>query len=323
MSGVTKIEWADKVWNPVTGCTKVSEGCRHCYAETMAKRFWGDRKFTDVECHRERLGIPFKWKKPSKIFVNSMSDLFHPDVPFEFIDLVFMVMSRAHRHKFLILTKRPERMRDYIKGIEFELMQSQTYTNYRWEGTNLYNLGNILYNVWFGVSVEDQRTADERIPILLDIDCALRFVSIEPMLEKIDLRSFTTPAKCKRHNDHAPVYERNGAGFWHCPECRADWEHHRPLDWVICGGESGTGARPMHPDWVRSLQQQCHQSGTPFFFKQWGAWHPAKYPWLVNEGEKETVSGGYTFEDGTQMVRGGKGESLLDGHEWKQFPEVK
>src|SRR4030043_622195 len=163
MAQKSKIEWTESTWNPVTGCTKVSDGCKNCYAECMAKRFWrngvnGDnyRPFTEVRCHPARLEQPLHWKKPAHIFVDSMSDLFHKDVPNTFIDQVFWIMMMAPIHIFIVLTKRPKRMLEWVNK----------------------NYQNPLPNVWLGVSVEDQKTADERIPLLLQTPAAMRFVSV-------------------------------------------------------------------------------------------------------------------------------------------------
>jgi protein gp37 len=244
MSGTTKIEWCDRVWNPVTGCDKVSEGCRNCYAERIASRFWGERKFDQVQCHPDRLSEPGKWKKPQRIFVNSMSDLFHPDVLGAFMADVWDEMVSHPRHTFMVLTKRPDRLLEFAKwyGDEFK---SQ--------------------NIWIGVSVENQKAADERIPLLLQTPAAVRFVSVEPMLGEVDLGNFL------------------------CADYRHKLTLGNYLDWVICGGETGSGARPMHPDWARSLRDQCQAVGIPFFFKRLG---------------------------------GGSGR-LLDCQEWNQFPEVE
>ena len=214
----TKIDWADYAWNPVTGCTKVSEGCRHCYAERHAKRFWGERKFTDVMCHEDRLGFPQTIKKPSIIFVNSMSDLFHEDVPTWFIEYVMVAIggTRGRRHKFIILTKRPKRMQEFLN------------TRFEFGGLN---------NVIYGVSVEDQKTADERIPILLETNVKNKMISVEPMIGAVNLD-------------------------------KAGWLD--VLDWVIVGGESGPGARPMQLGWAAEVKDQCKQYKVPFFFKQWG-----------------------------------------------------
>lgn len=251
MSGITKIEWADKVWNPVTGCTKVSEGCRHCYAETIAKRFWKERAFSDVRCHEDRLGQLSRWRKPARIFVNSMSDLFHPDVPDEFIWRVFDEMTRGNRrHTYMILTKRPERMSDWFEKYQEKFWHfhapgepKREYVSPEWPDPC----------VWLGVSVEDKKTADERIPFLLKTPAAVRFVSVEPMLGEVDLEPFL---------QYPPLHENYKMNF--------GLTEVEGLDWMICGGESGVNARTINPEWVRRLRDQCCGAGVPFFFKQWG-----------------------------------------------------
>jgi protein gp37 len=227
----SSIEWTDKVWNPVTGCTKVSAGCANCYAETFARRGmgpWKGRKFEDVRCHEDRLAQPSHWKKPSKIFVNSMSDLFHEDIPVEFLGECFITMARNPRHVFQVLTKRPQRMFEFFKKFES-------------------HGGKPAPNIWLGVSVENQKAADERIPLLLQTPAAVRFLSVEPMLEKIDLKS-----------------ESIQDSFANKP-----WP--QPLDWVICGGESGPKARPFNIEWARDLRNQCKEAAVPFFMKQIGS----------------------------------------------------
>ena len=232
----TSIEWATDVWNPVTGCTKISAGCKNCYAEKIAGRFWGDRKFTDVQWHPERLEDPLHWKKPRRVFVNSMSDLFHPDVPERFIDDVFRVMANT-KHTYMILTKRPDRMKRYI-----------------WNRSKYPSDGRaMLPNVWLGVSAENQQAADERIPYLLETPAAVRFVSVEPMLGEVDL----TQAMYGIDSPGMNVFGfTDGFGYEAC------------LHWVICGCESGQSARPFDMDWARDLRDQCQSADVPFFFKQ-------------------------------------------------------
>ena len=241
----TKIDWADEVWNPTTGCTKVSAGCKNCYAERIAGRFWGERKFTEVRCHEERLLDPLHWRKPRRVFVDSMSDLFHPDVPAEFIHDVFssMIGYGNTRHTFMILTKRPERM--------LEILTSELFTFWHRQDAN----DHIKNHVWLGVSVENQATADERIPLLLQTPAAVRFVSVEPMLEKIELPTYWQYSS-------PDGFENNGPGNWRIGGWGED------IDWVICGCESGPGARPMELDWARSLRDQCVEAGVAFFLKQ-------------------------------------------------------
>jgi len=218
MAQKSEIEWTDATWNPVTGCTKVSPGCKHCYAEVFAERFRGvpghpyEQGF-DLKLWPERLEAPLRWKVPRMIFVNSMSDLFHERVPDDFIERVFHTMVRAPHHTFQVLTKRASRLAQW--HAEHEAF---------WE----------MPNVWLGVSVEDRRYGVSRIEPLRSVRAAVRFLSVEPLLE--DLGSL------------------NLAG----------------IDWVIVGGESGRGARPMRPEWVLSIRNQCQAAEIPFFFKQWG-----------------------------------------------------
>jgi protein gp37 len=218
MAERSAIEWTDATWNPVTGCTKVSPGCKHCYAETFAERWRGipghpyEQGF-DLRLWPERLGLPLRWKSPRMIFVNSMSDLFHEEVPDEYIDRVFETMAAAPRHTFQVLTKRADRLA-------------------AWHAERPAVHG--LNNVWLGVSVEDRRYGLPRIPSLRSVRAAVRFLSVEPLLEDLG---------------ELPL-----AG----------------IDWVIVGGESGPGARPMRREWVESIRDQCLATNVPFFFKQWG-----------------------------------------------------
>jgi len=257
----TSIEWATDVWNPITGCNKVSQGCKHCYAETMAKRLkaMGRPEYQDVigedgrwngtiQLVRERLEDPLKWKKPKQIFVDSMSDLFHDDVPDAFIDSVFGVMAAAHWHTFMLLTKRPERMWSYLSGVAVDKQLDPTSTNKRWQWSDTWrDIPAVLPNVIVGTSIEDQKSADERLPWLLKTSAATRFVSYEPALGPVDLKKVVNATR-----DSMPHTSRLSIG----------------LDWIIMGGESGPGARPMHPDWARSVRDQCQAAGVPFFFKQ-------------------------------------------------------
>ncbi len=226
----TSIEWTDETWNPVTGCTKVSAGCQHCYAETFAHRQmgpWKGRAFEDVRCHEERLDAPLHWRNPRRVFVNSMSDLFHPDVPDAFIDRVFAVMAQCPEHTFQVLTKRPERMRVFVS---------------RWDPQDLAPLP--LPNVWLGVSAEGQATLDTRWHHLRVTPAAIRFLSLEPLLEPVDFQT---------------MYEY------------LDTETLVLPDWVVVGGESGPTARPCDVAWIRSIIRQCRAAGVPCFTKQLGA----------------------------------------------------
>jgi protein gp37 len=268
MGDKSAIEWTDATWNPVTGCVKVSQGCKNCYAKRDWPRLAGNkatiyagRKFEDVRCHPERLKVPLLWARPRCIFVNSMSDLFQEDVPFEFIDHVFGVMSVCGQHTFQVLTKRPERALAYLTGdpparhaawhmcAVAQLLENDCATL---EGSIEVHARNVVpgfppRNVWIGTSVEDQATADARIPLLMQIPAAVRFLSVEPLLEAVDLAAYVW----SRHMDEG-VIER--------------------LHWIIVGGESGPRARPMASEWVRTLRDQAFAFGIPFFFKQWGEW---------------------------------------------------
>ena len=266
MSASTKIEWTGATWNPVTGCAKVSPGCKHCYAESYWPRLqhlpaYSGRAFTDVRCHADRLDQPLRWKNPRRIFVNSMSDLFHPDVPDDFIDKVFAVMAIEKTHVFQVLTKRPKRMRAYFESLRYGRdADDRGYKVIAWAdaqfGITSRQVDLIgqtpkgLQNVWLGVSVEDQATAGERIPLLLQTPAAVRWVSAEPLLGPVTL--------ClDRLREWNVLAVQNGQP-WAAVS----------IDWVVVGCESGPKARPMNPDWARSLRAQCAAEGVAFFMKQ-------------------------------------------------------
>ena len=273
--GTTSIEWADATWNVVTGCTKVSPGCKNCYAEKIAKRFWGERKFSDVRCHPDRLDQPLHWKKPSRIFVNSMSDLFHEALSNEQIAKVFNVIRRCYNerggHRFIILTKRPGRMVELLPRLRFcSAGAGRTYFadsphagNYPLAAGHRGATG--LTNVWLGVSCENQETADERIPLLLQTPAAHRFVSLEPLLGPIDLNTVD-----------ALGLRQDGAAW-------TDFGASSCLDWVIVGAESGPGARPCNVDWIRSIVEQCREAQVPVFVKQDFGPRPGKQGRIPND----------------------------------------
>ncbi len=225
MSEHSQIEWTDATWNPVRGCTKITPGCDHCYAETFAERFRGvpghpyEQGF-DLRLVPGKLAEPVRWKTPKMVFVNSMSDLFHKDVPDDYVETVGRVMERANWHTYQVLTKRSSRLRNMLQ-------------------TRLAFAAN-LPHIWWGVSVEDRVHGLPRIEHLREAPAAVRFLSIEPLLEDLG-------------------------------EVNLDGIH-----WVIVGGESGPGARPMHQDWVLALRDQCDRAGVPFFFKQWGGTRKSK-----------------------------------------------
>ena len=272
----TSIEWTDKVWNPVTGCTKVSAGCKNCYAERMMGRNLPGmtQKFTDVVCHPERLETPLHWRKPSRIFVNSMSDLFHNDVPDEFILSCFQEMESISRHTYQILTKRPERARSLLSriklcdpGLGWMTLDGENPVGYGGKAKALFNPHTWpLPNVWLGVSVENQETADHRIPLLLQTPAAVRFVSAEPLLGPVSLRWKDSVPFGIEHPRH--LHPKDDAARRVITD---QYDGLRELDWVICGGESGPGARPCDIRWIRSVVEQCKASSVPCFVKQLGA----------------------------------------------------
>jgi protein gp37 len=241
----TGIEYLDYTLNPITGCSPVSSGCQNYWAKAMhSRKLWGDRPFSEVTWHPSRLEQPIRVKKPARIGVCFMSDLFHEQVPDEFLREIFAMFQQAHQHTFLVLTKRPIRMKAKIEA-------------YRAEGDTLCTPAAYEFpNVWWGVSVENQATADDRIPLLLQTPAARRYVSVEPMLGPIKLSRLH--AWCPRH-DFA-------GGFCSslCPDLRIP-------EWVICGGESGPNARPCNTSWIRSIVQQCRAASIPCFVKQLGA----------------------------------------------------
>lgn len=315
MSSVSAIQWTDRTWNPVRGCSVVSPGCVNCYAMKQAHRFSGPGgayegltklaersgpqwtgKVAAVEDH---LLDPLKWRTPARVFVNSMSDLFHEDVPDEFIDRVFAVMALAPQHTFQILTKRADRMRSYCASDEtlgrfIRLIAEMRTLNphvkitqdcrHKADGLN----GFQLENVWLGVSVENQKYADERIPQLLQTPAAVRFVSAEPLLGPVDLTRLWRPEhdvfiNAVRGGHSSKPGEYIAAANW--PK---DINHETHLDWVIVGGESGTAARPFDIAWARSIVKQCSDAGVACFVKQLGAW-PFR-DWPSEEGLPLTVT---------------------------------
>ena len=286
MGDNSRIEWTDATWNPVRGCTKVSAGCDNCYAMRQAHRFSGpgqpyegltreingrgqwNGKITLVP---ELLDQPLSWQTPRRIFVTSMSDLFHPGVPDDFIDQVFAVMALAQQHTFQVLTKRPQRMRHYLTTIDvqdrieveaFDMLDVRSGRDAA-EDRDLAGPPWPLPNVWLGVSVENQATADERVPLLLDTPAAVRWLSCEPLLGQVDLFNGDPDPRLGHH--HKGV---SALGEWWEPGDDPTGPPRRGVDWVVVGGESGPGARPMHPDWARSLRDQCVAAGVPFFMKQ-------------------------------------------------------
>lgn len=307
MAENSAIEWTDTTWNPLAGCTRDSEGCDHCYAAVMSLRLeamaqadiaagkdpGGKKKYIGIATKNNKgiaafngrinldedaLMEPYRWRKPRRVFVNSMSDLFHKDVPEWFILSAFNVMKDNPQHTFQVLTKRPERAVNFAQR---------------------YGMG-LPRNVWIGTSVENQEQADKRIPELLKVPAAVRFLSCEPLLGPVTLLMDFT------------------------------WLVDGMISWVIVGGESGHNARPMHPDWVRAIRDECIGTGTPFLFKQWGEWLEGREveAYRIGEfkGERFTVK---QYSVPTQartitLCKVGKHAAgrQLDGVEWNQFPQV-
>jgi protein gp37 len=260
VSDHSAIQWTEATWNPVTGCSKVSPGCDHCYAERLTERFHGKGSFAEVKLHPDRLDQPLRWRRPRRVFVNSMSDLFHESVPDDYIAHTFAIMAATPRHTYQVLTKRHGRMRSLLSSPKFQ----EKTEPWRVVGDNVVpDPGWPLPNVWLGVSVEDQHWADIRIPTLLDTPAAIRFLSCEPLLGPVDLRNLRARngalIDCLAGDVKDP---RDQAVYAACPGS---------IDWVIIGGESGPGARPMELDWARHLIEQCAAADVACFVKQLGS----------------------------------------------------
>jgi len=384
MADHSAIEWTDATWNPLRGCARVSDGCRNCYAEKVAARFSGPGMPYEGLIHPsakgwngqvrlvpELLRQPWDWVKPRRIFVNSMSDLFHESVPFEFIAAVFWIMSCTTRHTYQVLTKRPARMleffewvKDYADGYfdddritdiadEVPAIKALDWKPATARRGGYDNCGPLwpYENVWIGVSVEDQKTADERIPLLLKCPAAVRWLSCEPLLGPTNilghLMGGRQPGQCANCGQ--------GHGFTRCPNyggiatthyayeggpilCDKFRRKDFAIDWVVTGGESGAGARPMHPDWARALRDQCARAGVPFFFKQWGEFsleydRDRDDPDYRRCGDMSRLpgrwinaAGGHGFHGDrvhyAHQVGKKKAGRLLDGQEHNAYPEV-
>jgi protein gp37 len=330
MSVKTKIEWTDATWNPILGCSRVSEGCRHCYAEGIASRFSGGKEtvysgltqivnghpqWTGKIVETRQLLDPLSWRQPKLVFVNSMSDLFHENVSDDLRDRIFGVMALAGHHTFQVLTKRAMAMLEYFAAGPMarvrEAMVGFAASSIHLKKTSepfLEWSGLPLPNVWLGVSVENQAAADERIPLLLQTPAAVRFISAEPLLGPINLENLPSASGIGRYLDALSNAGVDKSAL--IPNA---------LDWVICGGESGPHARPMNPDWARSLRDQCAAASVPFFFKQWGEFAPG--PHVSDPGKDIPIhcsTGGLMHHAGKKAAG-----SLLDGVEHKAFPEAR
>lgn len=372
MSDNSAIEWTDATWSPTLGCTKVSPGCDNCYAIKTVHRlsFNPNPKIHEaaegltayrpghgvvwtgaVRTLPDRLDLPLTWRKPRMIFVDSQSDLFHDHVPDEFIARVFAVMGATPRHTYQVLTKRHGRMRSLLSSDEFRRLVKDKHSEMQLGGVVPYRplVINVwpLPNVWLGVSVEDQKRADIRVPALLDTPAAVRWLSCEPLLGPVDVSFWfeddDAECTCTRYVVDYSDPERfhpSNIDREDNPTCRM----HHPLNWVVAGGESGPGARPMHPDWARSLRDQCTAAKVPYHFKQWGAWsgieaggHSA-FDYVTDDDRCQVVDmqgqvrgrpwPGWAIQDGTRdaavMRRYSKKDAgrVLDGRTWDEFPLV-
>lgn len=386
MGDKSKIEWTDTTWNPLAGCSKISAGCKNCYAIKDATRLAGnpnakiatkyagtvkDGNWTGVVnlADDETLTQPLRWQRPRRIFVNSMSDMFHENVPFDWIDRIFAVMAAAPQHTFQVLTKRPERMREYFSDLQATAdLHAPKTVDGRFSPAQVLNFRMLsrasqfgafgrafkaewpLPNVWLGVSVENQKAADERIPYLLETPASIRFLSCEPLVEKVNLSQwlprgeravgkngepFLRPVfymakcgNCKRISS-SEEWDGHGDDCW-CVYCGSnDIEDIDSLNWVIVGGESGPNARQCDVAWIRSIVKQCEEAGTACFVKQLGGfivdrndsfgypddndryWDIEEYPDLDMEENLDGYRDGYQGAP-VRIVGAGKKGELVD-----------
>lgn len=337
MAQNSAIQWTEATWNPLAGCTRASEGCDNCYAAKMSLRLeaMGGRDIADgrdpggkakyigiatkngkgvavfngkINLDMDAIHEPILWKKPRMVFVNSMSDLFHKDVPFSFVAQVFETMRLAHWHTFQVLTKRPERMYEFWQWVQVSRIGLAEY----WP----------LPNVWLGTSVETQEYADERVPELLKIPAAVRFLSCEPLLGKILLDDGCNSwLSCK---SDAPEYpDENEMEVECCESYAVGGSHFHGIDQVIVGGESGPNARPMSVEWARSLRDQCVAANVSYFFKQWGAWvpHGQSVARISTRGGDFHLWSDAPFAWSKKVGKKEAGR-LLDGREWNELPRT-
>ncbi|MFF9497213.1 DUF5131 family protein [Streptomyces flaveolus] len=330
----TTIEWTDSTWNPVTGCTKVSPGCDNCYAEAFSERWRGTdghhfENGFDITLRPDRLTLPLTWRTPRRVFLDSMSDLFHTDIPDAYIARVFAVMALAPQHTFQVLTKRHGRMKALLSRPTFwHLVADQGRKHFTgcqqdWLAVDAMLGGKPLPHVWLGVSVEDQKRADLRIPALLQTPAAIRFLSCEPLLGPVWINEHIWEVcACCDGEGHDEACAR-------CADGHCESGHIRKLDWVIVGGESGRSARPMHPDWARSLRDQCKQNHVRFFFKQWGEYapedhgHERGHVTLLDVRDSDPDGkGDHAPQDAVRMRRVGKKSAgrVLDGRTHDALP---
>lgn len=340
MASNSAIEWTDATWNPWHGCHKVSQGCKNCYMFRDKARYGQDPNV--VVRSKTKFYDPLKWKEPRTIFTCSWSDFFIEEAD-PWRDEAFAIMALTPQHTYQVLTKRPDRMLEYFKDgpwpwirlvdIDDDATGEQIRAaNFVYQWAHRHEGEGPLSNVWLGVSVEDQKTANERIPLLIQTPAAKRWLSIEPLLGPLNLAAM-------------PVAE---GVWWNALTGRYQIDDGRevvdkglpvrdnPLEWAVAGGESGPDARPMHPDWVRQVRDDCIAAGVPFFFKQWGEWLPVEPDWcsdapndrewvgkgLIKMGSKgQTAQPGNNFE-WLKKVGKKKAGRILDGRTWDEMPEV-
>lgn len=333
MSDHSRIEWTEASYNPIRAfgpdgdtpgwfCVPVSAGCKNCYASTMNKRLGNHLEYKAQNLQYVRWTLsnveqPVHWKRPRRIFVCSMTDLFAEWVPDEWIDQIFAIMACCPQHTFQVLTKRAERMRDYINDPATPARVHLAVPKCFIDRFNKRPNEPILSNIWLGVSVENQAAADERIPLLLQTTAVVRWLSCEPLLGPISLDSITDRGLA------VGITPNVLTGQCDVP-CETYFEFHRcactqhppRINWVVVGGESGPGARPMNPAWARTLRDECQAAGVPYFFKQWGEYQPA----YCIDRQYHPIDG-----SGDVMTRVGKKAAgrLLDGKHWDEYPEVK
>jgi protein gp37 len=319
MAHTSKIEWTEATWNPWHGCHKVSAGCKNCYMFRDKAKYGQDPNV--VVRSKTRFYDPLKWSEPRTIFTCSWSDFFIEEAD-PWRDEAFAIMALTPQHTYQVLTKRPERMLEYSNNFNTEarimdatarLLMNDTD---KFAGLKACILQQVeewfpLPNVWLGVSVEDQKTADERIPILLDTPAALRWLSLEPLLGPVDLKrlretSFSAGTNCLTGSRHI--------GYQSVSTAR--------IDWAVVGGESGPAARPMHPDWARDLRDQCTAAGVPFFFKQWGEWVNFEDGYAAYRAKENCEV--HSWPNGRCSYRVGRQAAgrELDGRTWDEMPVV-
>lgn len=348
MSDGTKIEWTEATWNVITGCSVLSPGCTNCYAMRLAgTRLRNHPSRVDltqpsaagpvwtgeVRFNEEWLLQPLGWKRGRRIFVVAHGDLFHEKVKTEWLDRIFAVMAMTPQHTYQVLTKRAVRMRDYLRDPNVldrviyawgELTGEAVKRDEKVASRAMFDAWNAragaalslpLPNVWLGVSVEDQRRANERVPALQDTPAAVRWVSAEPLLGRVEFHYLERGDGGSELDGNRFTYIDNAltghrstkAGQYAVPK----------IDWIVAGGESGAGARPVHPDWLRSIRDQCARTGTAFLFKQWGAW--ASVSEVAGAGDHFQFSDGATVRNVGKKLAG----RTLDGVIHDGYPEVR